>query len=595
MDIRWIEKHDPIQERAAEKWEQGLPLGNGKIGGMVWGGRAGKPLILSLDQAEIWDLRYYTPPNDKTWTEYKKQLAEHRANEMEGFVCNQNKPHVMRIPVGRLEMSPAGKLAAHTSRLRLLQGRCEGILQTEEEKIPYSVWISAKRQLVVLEYKKEQLNSKWKFVCRDGDYTIEDSEEATAFHHQIRMSELIKEWGYPKFRQESCGEIQCFGQDIPQSGGFSVACLQKEKYMLISIQWSRESAQKAKEQAIKAIKEGLRAGIQQMRKEHDEWWMSYYQASAISIPDTRLEGYYYLQMYMLGSCTRPHDIHMTMCGPWTDDNNMMPICGNDYHWNNEQEMQVWPVYTSNRVEFGDPMFDMIENNLEILKEVCKLHFKTEGAFLAHSTDPYLHPSYSNVDNFELNGLPWICFHYWKRYLYTMDKDFLEKRAYPVMKLAIMPILAELTIGKDGKLHLPWTSSPEYHGIDETLRWLDKKEPDWSIRFGPDATIDLALTRFLLKTLCEVSIILECDEQLRMKWQNTLDNLASYTLDDLGGLAVRADVYLKTSHRHMSHLFPIYPIGEMTMKTHEQVINRSLDIIGMNGRGNGWAGHSRGFV
>ena len=62
---------------------------------------------------------------------------------------------------------------------------------------------------------------------------------------------------------------------------------------------------------------------------------------------------------------------MTLEGPWTDDNNMAPICDNDYHWNNEQELQEWD---------------------------------------------------------------------------------------------------------DGKLHLPWTSSPEYHGIDETLRWPDKKEP-----------------------------------------------------------------------------------------------------------------------
>ena len=206
---------------------------------------------------------------------------------------------------------------------------------------------------------------------------------------------------------------------------------------------------------------------------------------------------------------------MTLEGPWTDDNNMAPICDNDYHWNNEQEMQVRPVYTSNRVEFGDPMFDMIEENLETLKEVCRLHFKTEGAFLTHSTDPYLRPTYATVDNYELNGLPWVCFHYWKRYLYTMDEEFLRERAYPVMKLAVQPVLSELQEWDDGKLHLPWTSSPEYHGIDETLRWLDKKEPDWSIRFGPDATIDLALLKALLRNLCSASEILGCEENQKI--------------------------------------------------------------------------------
>lgn len=170
----------------------------------------------------------------------------------------------------------------------------------------------------------------------------------------------------------------------------------------------------------------------------------------------------------------------------------------------------------------------------------------------------------------------------------MDEDFLRNRAYPVMKLAIGPFLAELTEGKDGKLHLPWTSSPEYHGINETLRWFYKQEPDWSKRFGPDATIDLALLRFLLKILCEASLILQCDEELRTEWKAIQDRLTPYALDDLGGLAVRRDVFLKTSHRHMSHLFPIYPLGEMTMKTDQKLIERCLDIIGMNGRGE-WVG------
>lgn len=587
MDIQWISRHDPVQERAAEKWEQGLPLGNGKIGGMVWGGSSDQPLILSLDQAQIWELAPYIPQPDKTWRDYKKLLEQGRGNETEGFFGDWSKPHAMRIPVGRLELFPKEKILGHTSRLRLLQGRCEGLLQTENGEIPYGIWISAERQLVVLEYDKNALMGKWKFVCREGDYTLEDSTQATAYHHQPRLTDTVKSWGYPALQEKEEDGIQCFCQTIPESGGYALACIQTEHYMLISIQWDEENGEEAGKKAVLALKEGIDAGLDQLRREHDAWWENYYQASLISIPDTRLEGYYYLQMYMLASCTRPHGIHMTMCGPWTDDNNMMPICGNDYHWNNEQEMQIWPVYTSNRVEFGDPMFEMIEENIENLKKVCQFHFGIDGAFLAHSTDPFLRPT-GGIDNFELNGLPWVCFHYWKRYLYTMDLDFLKDHAYPVMKLAVAPLLAELTLEGDGKLHLPWTSSPEYHGIDETLRWLDKKLPDWTSRFGPDATIDLALTRFLLTTLCKAAKILDCDEDLQKQWQSVLDQLAPYPLDDLGGLAVRRDVYLKTSHRHMSHLFPIYPIGEMTMKNNENLINRSLDIIGMNGRGE-WVG------
>ena len=79
QNMTWIDKHDPMQERAAMHWEQGLPLGNGRIGAMVWGGGAHRPLTVSLDQAEIWDMRTWLPAADKTWTEYKALLEQDRA------------------------------------------------------------------------------------------------------------------------------------------------------------------------------------------------------------------------------------------------------------------------------------------------------------------------------------------------------------------------------------------------------------------------------------------------------------------------------------------------------------------------------------
>ena len=329
-------------------------------------------------------------------------------------------------------------------------------------------------------------------------------------------------------------DVEWFCQEIPESGAFAVACGEFDGYMLASIQWNTASAGDAVKAAILAVREGREAGLSVLREEHERWWSDYYQASAITIPDTRLEGYYYLETYTLACCTRPEGPHMTLCGPWSDDTGYGPICDNDYHWNNEQEMQVWPVYTGNRLGFAEPMYRMIEDNLETLKDVCRFHFKCDGAFLAHSTDSRLRPTYASVDNYELNGLPWVCFHFWKHYRYTMDRDFLEKRAYPLMKLAVIPLLSELKEGSDGCLHYPWSSSPEYHGVNDTYRWMRKEAPDWTHRFGPDATIDLALTKWLLKTLCEASVLLGEDPDQRIVWADTLSRLAPYAKDQWGG-------------------------------------------------------------
>lgn len=101
-------------------------------------------------------------------------------------------------------------------------------------------------------------------------------------------------------------------------------------------------------------------------------------------------------------------------------------------------MQIWPVYAGNRLAFAEPMYRMIEGHMDVLQETCRKHFKTDGAFLTHSTGPDLRPTCASVDNFELNGLPWVCYHYWKHYCYTMDQDFLRERACPVMKQAVKP-------------------------------------------------------------------------------------------------------------------------------------------------------------
>lgn len=592
--MNWLEKHDPIQERAAMHWEQALPLGNGKIGAMVWGGGAHRPLTISLDQAEIWDMRAWTPAADKTWTEYKALLEQDRGDEVEGFAYGPDDIHTMRMPVGRVELLTNGTIRKHTSRLRLHEARCEGMLTTDAGDIPYAVWTVATHQLIVIECPDDCAALNWKFICREGDYTQEDIADTTVYPcyagKKPTLTDICRQWGYPEMEQADEDGIAVFRQDIPESGGFAVASVRQAGYWLISIQWSGESARRAGEMAVDEVREGMRIGIEALRAAHELWWADYFSASRITIPDTRLEGYYYLETYMLGSCTRPEGPHMTICGPWTDDTNYGPICDNDYHWNNEQQMHVWPIYTANRLAFGEPMFRMIEDNLDTLREVCELHFKTEGAFLTHSTDPLLRPTYATIDNFELNGLPWICFHYWKHYRYTMDRDFLEKRAYPIMKLAVLPLLSELKEGEDGYLHLPWTSSPEYHGINETIRWIKKEMPDWKHRFGPDATIDLALLRWLLKTLCEVSEMLGLDAELRGHWQDTLNRLTPYAKDSLGSLAIRRDVNLVTSHRHMSHLFPIYPLGEMTLENDPEDIRHCLDVIGMMGHGE-WMGWS----
>lgn len=607
----FLKRHDMIFEKPAAQWDQGVPMGNGLLGTMVWGG-GDRPIKISLDRADIWELRNITPDYDgefnwKTFTGYLKNQDKDKLNTF--LLQDRNKPHPTRFPVGRLEFTTKGKVVNHTMRFHLSDAVTTGRTETELGAVKWKTWVSVTNQVVVMETWSEggeSFTMRPKFISRPGDYTDEDTTESTRWEayggrrggKPHTVTDLLKAWGYSDSKEGETNGVHWWSQAIPENGGYaaawkSVSVGLGHDILLVTISCDRKDPDPSA-QAVAVLADMNALDVYALLDEHLAWWMEYYSASFFSIPDTRLEALYYIELYKLASSTRPGGMHMTLQGPWSEDDNLIAYCSNDYHWNLEQQMQLWPIYTSNRLDFGMPMYDMIDNSRPILREFCKKFFGREGEFIAHCTDLDCRPLMCNIDNFEFNGLPWVCFMYWQHYLYSMDENFLRERAYPLMRETLRPLMEELEEGPDGYLHLPWSSSPEYHSPQETYRWVRHEEPDWTNRFGPDATIDLSLIRFLCKALIKASDILKVDDEERSAWENTLAHLTPYHRDEFGGLAVRAGLPLTTSHRHQSHLFPIYPLHEMTMETDAETIDRCLTVLGINGRGE-WTGWSFPWV
>lgn len=610
---KFLSRHDMIFERPAKQWEQGIPMGNGILGIVVWGGGE-DPVKISLDRADIWELRNIHPDyeGEFNWRTFTHYLETQNKEKLNTFLNpGRDNPNPTRFPVGRLEFSVKGKVQSHTMRLHLHEAVTSGRTESDLGAISWRTWISATRNVIVMETWNEggeRFSVKPKFISRPGDYTLEDTTTSTRWRaygglehperKPITMTQILKKWGYPDSEEGETDGVRWWTQEIPENGGYAAAwkTLQVRpghEILLVSISCDRKNPDPSAE-AVSEITGMNVADVYALLDDHRNWWADYYAASFLSIPDTRLEALYYIENYKLASSSHPGGMHMTLQGPWSEDDNLPAYCMNDYHWNLEQQMQLWPIYTGNRLEFGMPMYDMIDKARPILHDFCAKFFEREGEFIAHCTDLDCRPLLCNIDNFEFNGLPWVCFMYWQHYLYSMDEEFLRSRAYPLMKEALRPLMQELTEGEDGYLHLPWTSSPEYHSPQETYRWVRHEMPDWTNRFGPDATIDLSLVRFLLKTLPRVCDILAIDDEERTDWEYALEHLAPYAKDEFGGLRVRADLALTTSHRHQSHLFPIVPLHEMTMETDAKTIDNCLTVLGINGRGE-WTGWSFPWV
>ncbi|MDE7185336.1 MAG: hypothetical protein K2O40_12940 [Lachnospiraceae bacterium] len=602
----FLRRHDMIFEEPAARWEQGVFMGNGMLGTVVWGG-GDSPMKISLDRADIWEIRNEVPDymNGYTWKTFSECMEKQDYDRFfKIFVDRQEGcPRPTRFHIGRMEFSTKGKVLSHTMRFHLAEAVTSGVTETEVGTVNWKTWVAATENVIVVDMTctgEERLNLNLKYIAR-GDYTDADVRESTRYQAHGdqfgRLSDMLKSWEYPESVSGETGEVSWWYQVIPENGGIATAYKiihvdSGHDILVYTIHCDRIKANCAAD-AVLLIQDYDKEKVRELYRAHIEWWKHYYSASFVSIPDTKLEALYYIETYKLACSTHPGGMHMTLCGPWTDDDNLSAYCSNDYHWNLEQEMQLWPVYTANRLEFAMPMYDMIDRCRPNLHQFCRNFFERDGEFLAHCTDLDCKPL-GGIDNYEFNGLPWVCFMYWQHYLYSMDEIFLKERAYPLMREAVRPLILELKEGEDGYLHLPWTSSPEYHSAQETYRWVHHEMPDWTNCFGADATIDLSLLKFLCRTLIKITEILDIEDKEKESWERTLDKLVPYHMDEFGSLVVRAGLPITTSHRHQSHLFPIYPLHEMTMDTDADTIRNCLTVLGINGRGE-WVGWSFAWV
>ena len=586
--------HDPIWTRSPGRWFDGAPLGNGELGVVVW--CEGNRLILSLDRTDLVEKRNFSPdPAKYTWANYRRILAEkhaaniatHTAEEVRDFqrprrtpmgTLGANEfepPYVTRLPLGRLEIPFTGTLQDFSMRLRLATARLEGRVVTSAGTMTWSAYVHATRPLVVFQWTTNEALQAAPVVR----LAVDDDSYSPKIRDQLRT------WDYAAPIRTNEGGIASVTEKMPAGGEYDVSTryepetdIDARRTLFLTISHSPDSPG-AKRDSHARLANLESAAV--LERSHAAWWEKYYPASFLTIPDTRLEALYWLEMYRLGAGTRPDKLPLALEGPWTVDGGVMPRFAGSYYWNVNTQETYWPIYTANRLEFGEALYRMVDKMRPALRDFAKKFFNVDGEFLRIGTDLHGNSTYmSPTVVVEFNGLPWVAHHYWLHYRYSLDTEFLKMRAVPLMKAALAPYLAELKPGADGYLHLEFSESPEY---------APRGRPRW----GPDATIDLALIRGLCTWLLEADTTLKAHDSERARWQATLERLAPYPLDRDGGLALRANQELESSHRHHSHLMPIYPLKLINVETHRDLIKKSMARWKFHGTGE-WTGWSYGW-
>ena len=260
----------------------------------------------------------------------------------------------------------------------------------------------------------------------------------------------------------------------------------------------------------------------------------------------------------------------------------------DMHLNINQQMNHWPLEIGNLTELIDPLTRYAEH-LAISGEHTARHFYNAEGWCAHIlanawgfTSPSEDPSWGATNTCGA----WLSLHLWEHYLYTLDKEYLA-RVYPIMRGAAEFLRSILIEYPDTNyLVTAPTTSPE-NGF-----YLSDEDAERGIvtHVCLGSTMDNQIAREIFNAVAEASEILDTDAALRQEYRATIERLAPNRIGSDGRVMEWMEEYCEAEpeHRHVSHLFGLYPAAQITRHTPElmDAARRTLEARG--DAGTGWS-------
>ncbi|MFB0551736.1 MAG: glycoside hydrolase N-terminal domain-containing protein [Phycisphaerae bacterium] len=282
----------------------------------------------------------------------------------------------------------------------------------------------------------------------------------------------------------------------------------------------------------------------------------------------------YLQFgrYLLIASTRPGSQPANLQGIWNDT--IDPPWDSKWTTNINTEMNYWPAEVTNLSECHQPLFDLLDDVARSGRKTAEAHYGCRGWVLHHNTDLWRGTAPINHSNHGIwvTGGAWLCRHLWEHYLFGGDKMFLKEQTYPIMKeAAIFFVDFLIEDPKTGRLISTPSNSPENGGLVA----------------GP--TMDHQIIRDLFTNCIEAAGILGVDQDLRQKLTELRSRIAPNQIGQYGQLQewLEDKDDPNNQHRHVSHLFGLHPGKEITRRGTPELFaaaRKSLEFRGDGGTG-----------
>lgn len=550
---RFLARHDLVWDRLPTRWEEAPYLGNGNLGTMLYWDEKREAFRLQVFRVDVQDHR----DNTHGWSAYSRP----------------------RLMIGSFYLNFKEKVTGCNWRLHLYDAALRGTITTEAGDVEIEHYVHAEKMLIetfltgVNSGSFQSCHWTWEpakaETTRPGYPRTEEQVEAFAERYGDHYRQTLKLFEpnppvevtpiqHPEADTHTLEGLSV--QNLLAGGQYAVAWERTpsgnhQERHVVSIEKTFPETTAA-DRAKGNVEEATRRSYHQVPKEHLDWWHEFYPASFVSIPDTRLESFYWQQMYKMACATRSDRPMMDTAGPW-----IQPTPWPYITWDLNVQLCYWPTYASNRLHLAESLINTLHRNKQnLINNVRPKEWQKDSVYIpVASAQDLIAPRDADKRYWPCTGnLTWAMHNCWLHYRYSMDDELLREKVYPLLRRAVNFQRHLLEEGEDGKLHLQPTFSPEYRGT------------------SPDCNYDLALLRWGCQALLQAADRLEIDDSLIPQWKDIVQRLADYPVDN-NGFMIGRDKPFSRSHRHYSHLLMAYPLYLVNIEQPEQrqLIEKSL--------------------
>ena len=589
-----------IEIRSAEIWTEAFPIGNGRLGGMVFGGIHNERIQLNEDS--IWyggSKGSATPTAVGNLEGIRDLLKEGKPQEAErlAMLHMSNTPHYFGPyqPLGDLLLKIEGDETATDYRRELdLQ---TGIVSVEytsgDTQYRREVFSSAVDQVLIVRLTTSHpgaltLTARLSRRPFEGEIGRESSSILTmqgqcgpdGVHYAAVLQAVVQG-----------GDTETVGSYLDISCADSVTLIIAAQTSFRCVDPCKEAIRQADLAASSLYDELRTAHIKDHRHLYDrvtleledgdedrdgkaeleqmptsERLLRYQQGHT----DLNLEVLFYQYgRYLLIASSRPGSLPANLQGIWNES--FTPPWESDFHLNINLQMNYWIAETGNLAECHEPLFDLIERLVVTGRETARTLYGARG-FTAHSVtnmwaDSGIFSAWVPA-MFWPTGGAWLSLHLWEHYRYNRSETFLRERAYPVLKEAALFFLDFLIEDEEGRLVTAPSLSPENS-------YVTAGGEVGALCIGP--SMDSQIVYALLSACLEAAKRLDLDESLREEWKIAREKLPQPQIGRHGQIMEWSVDYEEDElgHRHISHLFALHP--------GEQIIPHRMPELGAAAR------------